>query len=123
MHPLTLTRPECPAHRRRWRRVTLALRLIGSGLAQAACAHKDFHSELGRTQSWTATLKLADQQHGVGATNDAVTRQLLDRAMKARAEEAPLLARYAKSDSERAAAKGVLDSLDQQIRRLERVLP
>jgi hypothetical protein len=109
-------------HRRRGR-VVLALQLISAVLALAGCARKDLDSEMSRTRSWTATLKLADQQHGLGATNDAVTRQLLDRAIQARMQEEPLLARYAKSDSERVAARGVLDSLDLQIRQLERVIP
>lgn len=85
------------------------------------CAKKDFQSEIGRTRSWTATLELARQQHGLRATNDAVTRQLLERATKARSKEEPLLAHYANSDSERVAARGVLDSLEQQIRQLELV--
>lgn len=117
----TLNRLECPTHRRRGR-VVLALQLISAVLAPAGCARKDLDSEMSRTRSWTATLKLADQQHGLGATNDAVTRQLLDRAIRARMQEEPLLATYAKSDSERVAAKGVLDSLDLQIRQLERVI-
>ena len=99
-------------------RVSAALCVI---LATMACAQKDYKSEIGRTRSWTATLTLARQQHGMRATNDAVTRQLLDRATKARSKEEPLLARYAKSDSERVAARGVLDSLEQQIRQLEQV--
>ena len=90
-------------------------------LATVGCAKKDYKSEAGRTRSWTATLKLTRQQHGLRATNDAVTRQLLDRATKARSKEEPLFARYAKSDSERIAAKGLLDSLEQQIRQLEQV--
>lgn len=90
-------------------------------LATMGCAKKDYKSEMGRTRSWTATLKLARQQHGLQATNDAVTRQLLDRAVKARSKEEPLLAHYATSDSERVAARGVLDSLKQQIRQLEQV--
>lgn len=108
--------------RRRSGRVALALQLIGSALALAACAQKDLESEMSRTRSWTATLKLADEQRAVGATNHAVTRQLLHRAVRARAQVEPLLATFAKSDSERAAAKGVLDSLDRQIRQLERVV-
>ena len=88
-------------------------------LATMGCAKKDYKSETGRTRAWTATLELARQQHGLRATNDAITRQLLDRAIEARAKEEPLLAHYAKSDSERVAARGVLDSLQQQIRQLE----
>lgn len=100
----------------------MATPVFVAALALAACARKDFHSEMSRTRSWTATMRLAGQQRAAGATNGAVTRQLLDRAITTRSQEAHLLAAYAKSDSERVAAKGVLDSLDRQIRQLERVM-
>ena len=76
---------------------------------------------MGRTRSWTATMQLARERRGVGATNEAITNQLLQRAVKAHHEEALELSRFAKSDSERAAARGLLDSLREGIVRLQRV--
>ena len=102
-------------------RAARASRLLCAALALTACAKQDYKSEMSRTRSWTATLELAGQQRRLRATNGAVTRQLLDRATEARSKEEHLLAGLAKSDSQRVAAGGLLDSLDQQIRQLRQV--
>lgn len=88
-----------------------------------ACAKKDLRSELGRVRSWTATTKLATELRGVGSTNRAVTGQLLQRARETRAKEERDLASLATTDSQRVAARLVLDSLRQGIARLEQVAP
>ena len=87
-------------------------------IALAACARRDLHSELGRVRSWTATATFATGLRGVGATNGAVTTQLLERAESARAKEQTELARLARTDSQRAAARGLLDSLQHAMVRL-----
>ena len=87
----------------------------------AACAKKDVKSELGRVRSWTATTKLAAELRGVGSTNRAVTRQLVQRAAEAHDTEERELARLAKTDSQRVAARSLLDSLQQGIARLRQV--
>ena len=88
-----------------------------------ACAKKDLTSELDRTRSWTATTRLAVDRRAAGAINDAVTSQLLKRASEALPEEEKSIATLATSDSERTAARGVLDSLRQGILRLRQVAP
>lgn len=113
------------ARRRRWRPATpvatvaLVLVLV---LALAACAKKDMTTEMDRTRSWTATMKLAGELRGVRATNGAVTTQLLRRAAEAHGKEEQEFARLAKSDSQRAAARGLLDSLQQGIVNLEQLV-
>jgi len=87
----------------------------------AACAKKDMKSEMDRVRSWTATTKLASELRGVGATNGAVTSQLLQRARQTHATEQRELARLARTDSQRVAARGLLDSLQQGIARLQQV--
>ena len=87
----------------------------------AACAKRDLKSELDRTRSWTATTQLAVERRSTGATNRAVTSQLLDRAQKASVQAERQFATLARSDSERAAARGVLDSLHRGIAQLQRV--
>lgn len=86
-----------------------------------ACARKDAKSEMSRARSWTATTKLATEMRGVGSTNAAVTRQLLQRAEQVHAKEAGELARLARTDSQRVAARGLLDSLQQGVARLRQV--
>ena len=97
--------------------LAVVLPLIG------ACAKKDFKSELDRAQSWTATTYLAADRRAAGATNDAVTVQLRDAATKASAKARMQLPQLAHSDSERAAARSALDSLEQGIRHLRQVVP
>lgn len=75
-------------------------------------------SEMSRVRSWTATTKLAAELRGVRSTNAAVTTQLLRRAERTHAKEAKELARLATTDSQRVAARGLLDSLEQGIVRL-----
>jgi hypothetical protein len=87
-----------------------------------ACARRDLKSEMGRVRSWTATTKLAAELRGVGSTNRAVTRQLLHRAEETHAKEEGQLASLATSDSERVAARRLLDSLQQGIMRLQQVV-
>ncbi len=87
-------------------------------LSLAACAKRDMKSEMDRTRSWTATTKLAGERRGAGATNQAVTDQLLQRAIEAHHDEEREFARLAQSDSQRAAARGLLDSLQQGIVKL-----
>jgi len=86
-----------------------------------ACAKKDVKSEMSRVRSWTATTKLATELRGVGSTNGAVTRQLLQRAEQTHAQEEKELARLATTDSQRVAARALLDSLQQGIARLKQV--
>lgn len=97
--------------------LTTAMLLVLPG----ACARTDVKSEMGRVRSWTATTKLATELRGVGATNRAVTRQLLHRAEQTHAKEEGQLASLATSDSERVAARRLLDSLQQGITRLRQV--
>lgn len=76
---------------------------------------------MSRVRSWTATTKLATELRGVRATNLAVTRQVLQRAEQTHAREAKELAELAKTDSQRVAARGLLDSLQAGITRLRQV--
>lgn len=87
----------------------------------SACAKKDLKSEMGRVRSWTATAKLANELRRVGSTNGAVTEQLLQRADQVHAREERELARLAKTDSQRVAARGLLDSLQRGIAGLRQV--
>jgi hypothetical protein len=73
---------------------------------------------MSRVRSWTATTALAAELRGVRSTNHAVTTQLLRRAEQTRTKEDRALARLASSDSQRVAARILLDSLDQGIARL-----
>jgi signal transduction histidine kinase len=88
-----------------------------------ACAKRDLKSEMSRVRSWTATTKLAVELRGVRSTNDAVTRQLLQRAVQTHEQEQQALARLAKTDSQRVAVRGLLDSLERGITRLQQVIP
>jgi sirohydrochlorin ferrochelatase len=88
-----------------------------------ACARKDLKSEMGRVRSWTATTKLAAELRGVGSTNRAVTHQLLERARETHAQQERELARLATTDSQRVAARLLLDSLQRGIGRLQQVAP
>lgn len=101
--------------------MTRVLLVTSAALALAACAKEDFKSEVGRTRSWTATTKLARARRELGATNGAVTSQLLQRAEQAHSKAERELAKLARSDSERVAARGILDSLHEGILRLQRV--
>jgi hypothetical protein len=74
-------------------------------------------------RSWTATTKLAAELRGTGATNAAVTHQLLQRADRARATGEQTLSSLTQTDSERVAARSLLDSLQQGITRLHGVAP
>lgn len=87
----------------------------------AACSKQDLKSELDRTRSWTATTHLTVDRRSAGAINGAVTSQIADRAAKARSQSAQSLGELAKSDSERAAARVVLDSLDEGLYHLRKV--
>jgi hypothetical protein len=91
-------------------------------VSPSGCARKDVKSEMGRVRSWTATTKLATELRGVGSTNRAVSRQLLHRAEETHAKEEGQLASLATSDSERVAARRLLDSLQQGIMRLQQVV-
>jgi hypothetical protein len=110
-----------PRNRARHRPATIVTIAAGALLALAGCARKDFSSEMGRARSWTATTNLARERRELGATNRAVTSQLLQRAEKAHSRAQVELAKLASSDSERVAARGVLDSLQDGILRLQRV--
>jgi hypothetical protein len=81
----------------------------------AGCSSKDLPSELDTVRSWTATTLLAADRRAAGATNRAVTIQLVDRATKARGQAAQELAQLARADSARVVARAALDSLDQGI--------
>lgn len=107
--------------RRRGRRTRAFLTAAVLFLLPSACAKKDVKSELGRVRSWTATTRLAAELRGVGATNGAVTRQLLQRARETHAREERELASLASSDSQRVAARRLLDSLHEGITRLQQV--
>jgi hypothetical protein len=74
-------------------------------------------------RSWTATTKLAAELRGTGATNVAVTHQLLQRAVRSRATGEQKLPSLTQTDSERDAARSLLDSLQQGITRLHGVAP
>ena len=107
--------------RRSGRGICLALAPAALVVALSACAKKDVKSEMSRVRSWTATTKLATELRGLGSTNDAVTKQLLQRAEQTHAREEQELARLAKTDSQRVAARGLLDSLQREIARLRQV--
>ena len=104
--------------RRGWLALRRALGYAGVALL-AACAPDDVESELDRARSWTATTSLAADRFLAGATNRAVTTQLHDRAVETRSEVAASLRELAHSDADRAAARGVLDSLSHAIGALE----
>jgi hypothetical protein len=77
---------------------------------------------MSRLRSWTATTKLAAELRGTGAINGALSRQLLQRARDAHGSEATKLHTLARSDSQRVAARALLDSLQQGIARLHGVV-
>jgi hypothetical protein len=81
----------------------------------AGCSSKDLRSELDTVHSWTATTLLAADRRAAGATNRAVTIQLVDRATKARGQAEQEFAQLARTDSARVVARAALDSLDQGI--------
>jgi hypothetical protein len=112
--------PRPPVARRR-HRARIAALVCAALSVLAACAKKDFKSELDRVESWTATSRLAADRRLNGATNAAITSQLVDRAIAARVEAERSFATLASSDSERAAARVALDSLRRGIVQLERV--
>jgi hypothetical protein len=120
MSPASIRSP-LPQRPRCGRRVLLAAPSWLALLMLAACTRKDYKSELERVQSWTATARLAADLRLDGATNAAVTSQLADRASEAGVEAEKSFSTLVKSDSERAAARGALDSLRQGIIRLQRV--
>jgi len=66
---------------------------------------------------------LAAELRGTGATYAAVTHQLLQRADRARATGEQTLSSLTQTDSERVAARSLLDSLQQGITRLHGVAP
>ena len=98
-------------------RLAVALLLAAIG----ACAKQDVESELDRVRSWTSTTTLAADRRAAGAIDRAVARQLADRAAKADTESTRSLGKLAASDSERAAASALLDSLRHGITRLRAV--
>ena len=109
-----------PATARRPRRLLRASVFVGALLpAVGGCARKELKSEMDRARSWTATTRLAVDRSSAGAINDAVTAQLAQRAVKAHSQAERRLAELAKTDSQRAAARGVLDSLGEGILHLE----
>jgi hypothetical protein len=87
----------------------------------AACAKPDLSSVLDSARSWTATTRLAADGRRTGAINRAVTRQLVDRATDASSEAEQSMTQLAHTDSERAVARDVLDSLRQGILQLRGV--
>ena len=101
--------------------MTRHLALIAVASTLGACAKQDLGDELDRARSWTATTRLGAERLEAGATNRAVTRQLVDRASAARAQTEQSMTRLAHTDSERAVARGVLDSLRQGILQLQGV--
>lgn len=74
---------------------------------------------MSRLRSWTATTKLAAELRGTGATNGPITRQLLQRARQARTTGEQKLATLTRTDSQRVAARSLLDSLQAGIARLQ----
>jgi hypothetical protein len=120
MQPASIRIP--PSLRERCGRRQLGVALVWLVLPLlAACTKKDYESELDRVQSWTATTRLAADRRLEGATNAAVTSQLAQRAIRASVEAEQSFSTLARSDSERAVARGALDSLRQGIIQLERV--
>jgi hypothetical protein len=110
-----------PAQRQRWKLAAAPIAGAALVVALAACARKDMKSEMDRTRSWVETMKLARELRGIGATNGAVTAQLLQRATRAHGKEAHEFAKLATSDSQRTAARGLLDSLQHEIVKLQQV--
>lgn len=89
----------------------------------SACARQDLKSELDRTRSWTATTWLAADRRSANAINGAVARQIADRATQARSKVQQSLIELAETDSERTAARVVLDSLDEGLAHLRMIAP
>jgi hypothetical protein len=100
-------------------RVTLHVAFVTGIALLAACARQDSSTELDRVRSWTATTRLAADRRRAGAINAAVTRQLVDRANEARTQSRQSLGQLATTDSDRATARVVLDSLRQGIAKLQ----
>jgi hypothetical protein len=87
-------------------------------LAASGCGTQDLASELDRVRSWSSTTALAADRRAAGAINKAVALQLVARAAEARTASTRSLGELATSDSERAAASALLDSLRDGINRL-----
>lgn len=104
--------------RRSGRGTRASIASVGLLVTLSACAKQDLKSEMSRVRAWTATTKLASELRGVRSTNRAVTHQLLQRAVETHETEARELARLAQTDSQRVAARILLDSLRQGITRL-----
>lgn len=96
---------------------------VAALLSVTACARQDLKSELDRTRSWTATTGLAADRRSANAINGAVARQIADRAAQARSKVQQSLIELAETDSERTAARVVLDSLDEGLAHLRMIAP
>ena len=115
----TMSAARCRPSHHRAGRTTLTV-AFSTGLALlAACARKDLSTEFDSVRSWTATTHLAAGRRDAGAINGAVARQLVDRATEARTQFGQSLGQLATTDSDRATARAVLDSLRQGIAQLQ----
>ena len=95
-------------------RVALLALLVGVG-----CGSPPLDKQLETLASWTATMQLAKERHGAGATTVTYATQLRDRADEAVQQASTTIGSAAKTRTDSAYAAAALDSLRTAIRQLE----
>jgi hypothetical protein len=102
-------------HTARW--PNLQSLVVATSLSVAACGSApDLAKELDTVRSWTATVELAASERRAGATTLTYTKRLFGNGVDALAQSRRALAEAARSDTERAQARAVTDSLAAALR-------
>ena len=92
---------------------------VAIGVAIAGCSKPpELEKQLETLFSWTATMRLAREEHGVGAITTTYATQLRDAALEALSESQRTLGQSARTAVDSAYAASALDSLRTAIRRL-----
>jgi hypothetical protein len=93
--------------------------LVALALSAAACGQPpELEKQLETLSSWTATMQLAREEHGLGAITTTYATQLRDAASSALAETKQTIGRAAHSKVDSSYAAAALDSLRTAIRAL-----
>ena len=93
--------------------------LLAVGLTGSACgAPPELDKQLETLSSWTATMRLAREEHGSGAITRTFATQLRDGAVSALGETEQTVGQSVHSKTDSAYAAAALDSLRTAIRQL-----
>lgn len=93
--------------------------LLALGLSTAACGSPpELDKQLETLSSWTATMRLAREEHGAGAITTTYATQLRDGALSTLEETKRTIGQAAHSRVDSAYAAAALDSLRTAIRAL-----